>query len=124
MKVNARSSMLPPVLALALASVAAVPDRAASAPLTGSWRPRPAQWQPWSNGKVGMQGGSYLGIEQLFAAERRPPGLKAIFPTVPAADPYRDVAAAGGELDAGFLPQWFMLVSAAGAIPPAFSLKE
>ncbi|MFB9834146.1 CocE/NonD family hydrolase [Actinoallomurus acaciae] len=83
-----------------------------------------AHRQPWSNGKVGMQGGSYLGIEQLFAAERQPPGLKAIFPTVPAADPYRDVTAAGGEMDAGFLPQWFMLVSAAGAIPPAFSLKE
>lgn len=83
-----------------------------------------AHRQPWSDGKVGMQGGSYLGIEQLFAAERRPPGLKAIFPTVPAADPYRDVTSAGGQLDAGFLPQWFMLVSATGAIPPAFSLKD
>ncbi|HEY3688662.1 MAG TPA: CocE/NonD family hydrolase [Streptosporangiaceae bacterium] len=83
-----------------------------------------AHRQPWSDGKVGMQGGSYLGIEQLFAAEQRPPGLKAIFPTVPAADPYRDVAAAGGQIDAGFLPQWFMLVSATGAIPPAFSLRD
>lgn len=83
-----------------------------------------AHRQPWSNGDVGMQGGSYLGIEQLFAAEQQPPGLKAIFPTVPSADPYRDVAAAGGQLDTGFLPQWFLLVSAAGAIPPAFSLTE
>ncbi|WP_433172048.1 CocE/NonD family hydrolase [Actinoallomurus sp. CA-150999] len=236
MKVNARSLMLLPVLALVPASVAAVRTQADSAPLADGWKPRPAQWhntvtrqdlairmsdgkilrgdltlpatadgkavkqklpvlvtitpynkrlpigtnsgallgtnvpadyfvdrgyaelwvdargtgssegrwsafserenkdagevvtwahrQPWSNGKVGMQGGSYLGIEQLFAAEQQPPGLKAIFPTVPAADPYRDVAAAGGEMDAGFLPQWFMLVSAAGAIPPAFSLKE
>jgi X-Pro dipeptidyl-peptidase (S15 family) len=55
------------------------------------------------------------------ASRQQPPGLKAIFPTVPAADPYRDVTAAGGELDAGFLPQWFMLVSSAGAIPPARS---
>ncbi|WAL68720.1 CocE/NonD family hydrolase [Amycolatopsis cynarae] len=83
-----------------------------------------AHRQPWSDGDVGMQGGSYLGIEQLFAAEQQPPGLKAIFPTVPSADPYRDVAAAGGELDAAFLPQWFLLVSGTGAIPPAFSLRE
>ncbi|WP_186382334.1 CocE/NonD family hydrolase [Amycolatopsis rhizosphaerae] len=83
-----------------------------------------AHSQSWSNGDVGMQGGSYLGIEQLFAAEQQPPGLKAIFPVVPSADPYRDVAAAGGELDVGFLPQWFLLVSATGAIPPAFSLRE
>ncbi|MBO0877496.1 MAG: CocE/NonD family hydrolase [Pseudonocardia sp.] len=83
-----------------------------------------AHSQPWSDGDVGMQGGSYLGIEQLFAAEQQPPGLKAIFPVVPSADPYRDVAAAGGQLDAGFLPQWFLLVSATGAIPPAFSLTD
>lgn len=80
-----------------------------------------AHRQAWSDGNVGMQGGSYLGIEQLFAAEQQPPGLKAIFPAVPAADPYRDVGNAGGWMDAGFMPLFMMLVTGTGAIPPAFS---
>src|SRR5687767_12537083 len=29
--------------------------------------------RPWSTGKVGMAGGSYLGITQYLAAEQRPP---------------------------------------------------
>jgi len=36
--------------------------------------------QPWSSGKIGMLGRSYLGITQLFAASQAPPSLKAIFP--------------------------------------------
>ena len=36
--------------------------------------------QPWSTGRVGMTGRSYLGITQLFAASQAPPHLKAIFP--------------------------------------------
>jgi putative CocE/NonD family hydrolase len=36
--------------------------------------------QPWSTGKVGMTGRSYLGITQLFAASQAPPHLAAIFP--------------------------------------------
>jgi putative CocE/NonD family hydrolase len=83
-----------------------------------------AHRQPWSDGKVGMTGASYMGISQLFAAEHRPPGLKAIFPQVPAADVYRDVVASGGQIDVGFIPLWLGLVSLTGAIPPAFSLTE
>ena len=36
--------------------------------------------QPWSDGGVGMYGGSYLGIAQWKAAMSRNPHLKAIFP--------------------------------------------
>jgi putative CocE/NonD family hydrolase len=36
--------------------------------------------QPWSNGRVGMFGGSYLGMTQWMAALARPPHLKAIAP--------------------------------------------
>jgi putative CocE/NonD family hydrolase len=36
--------------------------------------------QPWSTGKIGMMGRSYLGITQLFAASEAPPHLTAIFP--------------------------------------------
>lgn len=37
--------------------------------------------QPWSNGKVGMVGASYLGLVQWEAAMARPPHLVAIAPT-------------------------------------------
>ncbi len=38
--------------------------------------------QPWSNGKVGMSGGSYLGIAQWRVALLNNPHLMAIFPVV------------------------------------------
>ncbi len=75
--------------------------------------------QPWSNGNTAMTGASYMGIAQIFAAAGRPPGLKAIFPQVPAADVYRDVVASGGQIDSGFMPLWLGLVTATSLIPPA-----
>ncbi len=38
--------------------------------------------QPWSNGKVGMYGGSYLGFSQWAAAKKVHPALKTIVPQV------------------------------------------
>lgn len=51
-----------------------------------------------SNGKVGLLGGSYLGIDQIFtaAAVGKNSPLKAIFPIATASDPYRDLFVAGG----------------------------
>jgi putative CocE/NonD family hydrolase len=46
--------------------------------------------QPWSNGKVGMQGGSYLGHVQWRAAMSAPPHLVTIFPQVAATSLYHD----------------------------------
>ena len=46
--------------------------------------------QPWSNGRVGMVGGSYLGIVQWKAALTNNPHLKAIFPVVSGDDDYTD----------------------------------
>ena len=46
--------------------------------------------QPWSDGGVGMYGGSYLGIAQWKAALTQNPHLKAIFPYVSGDDDYRD----------------------------------
>ncbi len=46
--------------------------------------------QPWSNGKVGMQGGSYLGHVQWRAAMSLPPHLVTIFPMVAATSLYAD----------------------------------
>src|SRR5437899_10531643 len=48
--------------------------------------------QPWSNGKVGMSGGSYLGISQYLIAEQDPPHLAAIAPIEAFADIYNDAA--------------------------------
>ncbi len=39
--------------------------------------------QPWSNGKVGMMGASYLGTVQWLAARERPPHLVCIYPSTP-----------------------------------------
>jgi len=46
--------------------------------------------QTWSDGSVGMVGGSYLGIAQWELAVRGNPHLKAIFPTVAGCDAYFD----------------------------------
>ncbi|OPC54137.1 CocE/NonD family hydrolase [Elizabethkingia miricola] len=39
--------------------------------------------QPWSNGKVGMIGGSYLGFSQWAATKKLHPALKTIIPQAP-----------------------------------------
>jgi putative CocE/NonD family hydrolase len=44
--------------------------------------------QPWSNGKVGMIGASYLGWVQWWAARGNPPHLVTIIPSVAPPDPY------------------------------------
>jgi putative CocE/NonD family hydrolase len=46
--------------------------------------------QPWSNGKIGMIGGSYLGMAQWRVALLNNPHLKAIFPVVSGYDDYLD----------------------------------
>jgi len=46
--------------------------------------------QPWCDGKIGMIGGSYLGIVQWKAAALNNKHLKAIFPVVSGYDDYRD----------------------------------
>lgn len=46
--------------------------------------------QSWSNGKVGMQGGSYLGQNQWRAAQAAPPSLVTIFPSVASTSIYHD----------------------------------
>ncbi|TVQ43627.1 MAG: CocE/NonD family hydrolase [Gammaproteobacteria bacterium] len=52
--------------------------------------------QPWSNGRVGMFGSSYLASVQWLAALNGNPALKAIAPAVSPGNYYRDVAYPGG----------------------------
>ena len=46
--------------------------------------------QAWSDGKVAMQGGSYLGQNQWRAAQAAPPSLVTIFPMVASTSIYHD----------------------------------
>lgn len=80
--------------------------------------------QEWSDGNVGLWGPSYMAINQIFTAALQPPGLKAIFPIVPMADSYRDIAFSGGQVNTGFLPMWIGLVTATGLIPPTYTLDD
>jgi predicted acyl esterase len=52
--------------------------------------------QPWSNGKVGLSGISYLAMNQWHVATLRPPHLGAMIPWEGAADWYRDSTHHGG----------------------------
>ncbi len=62
--------------------------------------------QPWSNGKVGLSGISYYGINQWHVASRQPPHLAAICVWEGAADWYRDMTHHGGILST-FWANWY-----------------
>jgi putative CocE/NonD family hydrolase len=47
--------------------------------------------RPWSSGKVGMIGGSYVGWVQWWAASERPPHLVTIIPNVSPPDPFFNI---------------------------------
>lgn len=47
--------------------------------------------QPWSTGKVGMIGASYVGWVQWWAASERPPHLVTIIPNVSPPDPFFNI---------------------------------
>ncbi|MEE6165440.1 MULTISPECIES: CocE/NonD family hydrolase [unclassified Mycolicibacterium] len=61
--------------------------------------------QPWSNGKVGMLGISYLATNQWQVAALTPPHLAAICPWEGANDFYREYAKHGG-ITSEFMPSW------------------
>jgi putative CocE/NonD family hydrolase len=71
--------------------------------------------QPWSNGKVGMFGGSYVGYTQLAAAVTHPPPLRTIIPAVTFCDP-RSIFFQGGALALGSGVSWGLLALAQMAI--------
>ncbi len=75
------------------------------------------QDQPWSNGKVGLFGPSYMGVIQLLTAARKPAHLKAIFPGVSAADTYRDIFYQGGIFDQEFILFWALATAGLSVMP-------
>jgi uncharacterized protein len=62
--------------------------------------------QPWSDGKVGMVGSSYLGIVQLLAATETPPHLVCVFPRVAYSDQYKQWTYTGGAFALGLNQLW------------------
>jgi len=80
------------------------------------WSPREAkdlydciEWaavQPWSSGKVGLNGISYFAINQWHVAALQPPHLTAICAWEGAADYYRDITHHGG-LYSEFAANWY-----------------
>jgi len=68
----------------------------------------------YSSGKVGMSGGSYVGITQLLGAEQQPQHLAVITPQVILSDLYRDGFAHGGIPNLFFDAQYLGVQTAPG----------
>jgi predicted acyl esterase len=62
--------------------------------------------QPWSSGRVGMNGVSYLAMSQYGVAALHPPSLHAICPWEGLTDVYRDLLRPGGVREDGFIRIW------------------
>ena len=62
--------------------------------------------QPWSLGKVGMYGNSYVGATQWQAAKSCPPHLAAIAPRVTASNYHEGWTYQGGAFELGFNVSW------------------
>jgi putative CocE/NonD family hydrolase len=90
----------------------------------GEWRPYrdegddgydAIEWagtQPWSNGKVGTLGGSYVGYNPWLAAVRRPPHLAAMAVSTTMTDPFGDVWISGpGGLPTPTMISWYHLTA-------------
>jgi len=61
---------------------------------------------PYSNGKVGMFGGSYVGATQMLAAIAKPPHLAGICPTVTASNYHDEWTYQGGAFEQWFNESW------------------
>ncbi len=66
---------------------------------------------PYSNGKVGMFGESYVGATQWLAAISRPPHLVAIQPSVTASDYHDGWVYQGGALELWFDQAWTSILA-------------
>lgn len=64
--------------------------------------------QPWSSGRVGMIGGSYVGAVQWLAASRNPSALGAIAPMVASTDGYGGWLYPGGAFALGAALCWVL----------------
>ncbi|RLU00924.1 CocE/NonD family hydrolase [Ketobacter sp.] len=68
-----------------------------------------ADSQPWSNGKLGLAGVSYMAITSLFTAQLRPELVDAVFASLPLGDAMRGTVGIGGMLNGLFMAKWLQL---------------
>ena len=61
---------------------------------------------PYSNGKVGMFGGSYVGATQMLAAIAKPPHLAGICPVVTGSNYHSNWTYQGGAFEQWFNQSW------------------
>ncbi len=62
--------------------------------------------QPWSNGEVGLLGGSYTGQTAYMIAPTQPPAMKAMFVRESAADLFDHWVYRGGAFEHAFVTAW------------------
>ena len=73
------------------------------------------QWiaeQSWCNGKIGMEGASYLGSTQLLAARAKPQALKCIMPTAFVGNWFQCFPFSHGVPNKGPYMQWHQVLDA------------
>ncbi|MDO4344249.1 MAG: CocE/NonD family hydrolase, partial [Eubacteriales bacterium] len=80
--------------------------------------------QPWCSGAIGMAGNSYLTIAQWFAADQKPPHLKAIAPWEGQTDAYREVILRGGIVDNAFPRQAISVMHSNNYVDDMASMAE
>ncbi|MEO8450335.1 MAG: CocE/NonD family hydrolase [Gemmatimonadota bacterium] len=62
--------------------------------------------QPWSNGRVGTDGGSYLGTVQWLAAREKPPHLACMIATAPSGRIFDEIPYEGGAFRMDWALPW------------------
>ncbi|MFE3201597.1 CocE/NonD family hydrolase [Embleya sp. NPDC059237] len=100
------------------------------APIEGQDGAALANWAaalPHADGKVGLYGGSYAGINQIMTAAAVGPNspIKAIFPLVAGNDLYRELVTMGGIPDSQFMSFWLTYTGISHMTAPlAEALRE
>ena len=79
--------------------------------------------QPWSNGRVGLSGNSWLAMCQWFIAAERPPNLTAIAPWEGSADVYRS-SFQGGIVETAFARSVFDVAVGLGQMEDFHAMAE
>ncbi len=88
--------------------------------------------QPWSDGKVGMFGPSYMGMVQMHVAglvdrdpvTDEPLHLKAIFPLLAGSDVYKEIGFNGGNPGLEFISVWLSFTEFFALVPPLLLFGE
>ncbi len=78
-----------------------------------------AAGQPWSNGRVAMEGTSYAGLAALTAAAEDQPALRAVFTLMGPTSFYDTIAFPGGSINMlGAMGSWLNFMNLVNLFPP------